>query len=100
MGKYLFGLIIGMLIGIWLGFRDRNNLELKAARPQWHKVADGDLPKEQKEYWCKVFFYESEETFNAFLWFDLRTKDFKFLEDIKEGIPNNFKVKSWCEIPA
>ena len=25
---------------------------LKAGRPQWHKVADGDLPKEQKEYWC------------------------------------------------
>lgn len=34
---------------------------LRAGRPKWHKVADGDLPKEQKEYWCKVFFYESKD---------------------------------------
>ena len=68
---------------------------------QWHKVANGDLPKEQKEYWCKVFYYESEETFNAFLWFDLKTKDFKFVEDIEvnDGLRSIFKVKAWCEIP-
>ena len=72
---------------------------LEAGRPKWHKVADGDLPKEQKEYWCKVFYYESEETFNAFLWFDVKTKNFKFLEDIEDGIEDSFDVKSWCELP-
>lgn len=69
--------------------------ELEAGRPQWHNVADGDLPKEQKEYWCKVFYDESEETFNAFLWFDVKTKNFKFLEDIEDS----FDVKFWCELP-
>lgn len=71
----------------------------KAGRPNWHKVADKDLPKEKKEYWCKVFYYESEETFNAFLWFDPSTKEFKFLENIEEDEGSIFEVKEWCEIP-
>lgn len=72
---------------------------LKAGRPKCHIVADGDLPKEKKEYWCKVFYYESEETFNAFLWFDPSTKEFKFLDNIGEGEVSGFDVKEWCEIP-
>lgn len=71
---------------------------LKAGRPKWHKITDGDLPQEQKEYWCKVFFYESEETFNAFLWFDTVAKNFKLLEEIEEHVESSFKVKEWCEI--
>lgn len=70
----------------------------ETGRPKWHKVADGDLPSEKKEYWCKVFFYESEETFNAFLWFDPVTKNFKFLEEIEEHKESSFKVKTWCDI--
>lgn len=66
---------------------------------EWHYVKDGDLPKEKKEYWCKVFYYESEETFNAFLWFDPNTKEFKFLDNIGEDEVSGFKVKEWCEIP-
>lgn len=27
---------------------------LKAGRPKWHKVADGDLPNENKRYLCKI----------------------------------------------
>ena len=27
---------------------------LKAGRPQWHKVADGDLPKENKLYFVQI----------------------------------------------
>ena len=27
---------------------------LEAGRPKWHKVADGDLPKENKRYLCKI----------------------------------------------
>ena len=73
--------------------------EKKEHAQQWHIVADGDLPKEKKEYWCKVFHYESEETFNAFLWFDPSTKEFKFLENIGEDEVSGFKVKEWCEIP-
>lgn len=73
--------------------------EKKEHAQQWHIVADGDLPKEKKEYWCKVFYYESEETFNAFLWFDPSTKEFKFLDNIGEGEVSGFDVKEWCEIP-
>lgn len=71
----------------------------KEHAPQWHIVADGDFPKEEKEYWCKVFYYESEETFNAFLWFDPSTKEFKFLDNIGEDEVSGFNVKKWCEIP-
>ena len=27
---------------------------LEAGRPKWHKVADGDLPNENKRYLCKI----------------------------------------------
>jgi|GEM_PF-2512283 len=73
--------------------------EKKEHSQQWHIVTNGDLPKEKKEYWCKVFYYESEETFNAFLWFDPSTKEFKFLENIGEDEVSGFKVKEWREIP-
>lgn len=73
--------------------------EKKEHAQQWHIVADGDLPKDKKEYWCKVFYYESEETFNAFLWFDPDTEEFKFLDNIGEDEVSGFKVKEWCEIP-
>lgn len=72
---------------------------LNLYKPKWHKVADEDLPKEQKEYWCKVFYYESEETFNAFLWFDPDTKKFTFQDAIGEDDESGFSVKEWCEIP-
>ena len=71
----------------------------KESMPKWHKVSDKDLPKEKKEYWCKVFFYESEETFNAFLWFNPSTKEFELFENAEEDEVNGFKVKEWCEIP-
>lgn len=73
--------------------------EKKEHAQQWHIVVDGDLPKEKKEYWCKVFHYESEETFNTFLWFDPSTKEFKFLENIGEDEVSGFNVKEWFEIP-
>jgi hypothetical protein len=73
--------------------------EKKEHAQQWHIVVDGDLPKEKKEYWCKVFYYESEETFNAFLWFDPSSKEFKFLDNIGEDEVSGFNVKEWCEIP-
>lgn len=72
---------------------------LNVYKPKWHKVADGDLPKEKKEYWCKVFYYESEKTFNAFLWYDPSMKDFRHLENIGEDVESIFKVKEWCELP-
>ena len=65
---------------------------------KWHKVADGDLPKEKKEYWCKAFYYKSKETFNAFLWFNPDTKAFNPLEEI-EDTSGSYNVKAWCEIP-
>lgn len=72
---------------------------LNVYKPKWHKVADGDLPKEKKEYWCKVFYYESEKTFNSFLWYDPSMKDFRHLENIGEDVESIFKVKEWCELP-
>ena len=71
---------------------------LKAGRPEWHKVADGDLPKEEGEY---LVCYETEKrTYrNTFIlnyteydeslhWCD------EAFETYDEG------VIAWCEIPT
>lgn len=36
---------------------EKENAVLKAGNPKWHKVADGDLPKENKRYLCKIKYF-------------------------------------------
>lgn len=70
---------------------------LKAGRPQWHNLRKNptDLPKEQKEYWCKINYYESDEVFNGCLTYNPKLKGFNL--DPDEEL---FEVTAWCEIPT
>ena len=55
------------------------------------------MTKAEKDYLCKVYYYESKETFNAVLHFDVKTKRFFLEEDsLSESA---FDVEKWCEIP-
>lgn len=77
-------------------FKQAHLSGLNIYEPKWHKVTDGDLPKEKKEYWCKIFHYKTQETFIAFLCFDPSTKEFKFLGNLEV---DEFSVEEWCELP-
>lgn len=91
-----------------LSWRDTNLIQLaylhglEAGKQKWHDLRKdpNDLPKERKEYLCKIRYYESENTFNGCLFFDMERKGF-FLEEIEDedykGTP--FDVAEWCEIP-
>lgn len=64
---------------------------LKAGRPKWHKVADGDLPKEDRYYLIytdRGNYYVSKHHCNTNYWI---------------GIQNQYvsikSVIAWCEIP-
>lgn len=54
---------------------------LKAGRPKWHKVADGDLPKENTKYW--VLTSEREPKVDS--WLDI-------------SWVNSYDVIAWKEI--
>lgn len=69
---------------------------LKAGRPKWHKVADGDLPKEEGEYlicyengvgYRNTFILNYTEYDESLHWCD------DAFETYDEGII------AWCEIP-
>ena len=67
---------------------------LKAGRPQWHKVAERDLPKEDKQY-LVLFYY-----------------NYKGKKEMSYGVRNNLhsdfeihrgyteQIIAWCEIPT
>ena len=64
---------------------------LKAGRPKWHKVADGDLPKNDRYYLVytdRGNYYVSKHHCNTNYWI---------------GIQNQYvsikNVIAWCEIP-
>ena len=65
---------------------------LKAGRPKWHKVADGDLPEEKKLYLVAI--KENGLAISYFNGINWETKynlgDFGHLVE---------KVIAWCEIP-
>jgi hypothetical protein len=66
---------------------------LKAGRPQWHKVADGDLPKENKLYLLAI-----KENGLAIAYFNGRHWETKFnLGDFGHLVET---VIAWCEIPT
>ena len=59
---------------------------LKAGRPEWHKVADGDLPKEEDlEMQVLCFTYDGYQLLSLF-------------SDPKP-IFKGYGVIAWCEIP-
>lgn len=64
---------------------------LKADRPQWHKVADGDLPKENKLVLMKITGCFVLGWYNGNDWYN----------DSQCGvtIPSNCVI-AWCELPV
>ena len=65
---------------------------LKAGRPRWHKVADGDLPKENKLYLVAI-----KDNGLAIAYFNGRHWETKFnLGDFGHLVET---VIAWCEIP-
>ena len=68
---------------------------LKAGRPEWHKVADGDLPKEENHYWSKIVLFQTNKGSSIIGFYDHANKAWyeKSTDDIVYG------VVVWCEIP-
>ena len=66
---------------------------LKAGRPQWHKVADGDLPKENKLYLTAI-----KDNGLAIAYFNGRHWETKYnLGDFGHLVET---IIAWCEIPT
>ena len=66
---------------------------LKAGRPQWHKVADGDLPKENKLYFVAI-----KDNGCAIAYFNGLHWETKYnLGDFGHCVET---VIAWCEIPT
>lgn len=70
-------------------------LELKAGRPQWHKVADGDLPKAENHYWSRNVLFQTNKGSSIIGFYDHANKAWyeKSTNDMVWG------VIAWCEIP-
>lgn len=73
----------------WVGFDIKNAYlaGLKAGKPKWHKVADGDLPKEEAEY---LVIFESDRT--KYTGLEI------YYPDIEEW-STICTIVAWCEIP-
>lgn len=70
---------------------------LKAGRPKWHKVADGDLPKDDENFTCML-----ENGYRLECYYDPITKrwyDNFFHHDIEYGYYQS-TVIAWCELPT
>lgn len=64
---------------------------LKAGRPEWHKVADGDLPKDRHNVWIiYINAYHQTETTEA---------SFRHKYWVINGHRTECDVIAWCEIP-
>ena len=62
----------------------------KAGRPKWHKVADGDLPKENKRYLCKI---------KEFVGSGISYECFDYDTEYSSWKNTCGDVIAWCEIP-
>lgn len=62
----------------------------KAGRPKWHKVADGDLPKENKRYLCKI---------KEFVGSGISYECFDYDTEYSSWKNACGDVIAWCEIP-
>jgi hypothetical protein len=63
---------------------------LEAGRPKWHKVADGDLPKENKRYLCKI---------KGFVGSGISYECFDYDTEYSSWKNACGDVIAWCEIP-
>lgn len=63
---------------------------LKAGSPKWHKVADGDLPNENKRYLCKI---------KEFVGSGISYECFDYDTEYSSWKNACGDVIAWCEIP-
>ena len=67
---------------------------LKAGRPQWHKVSDGDLPKDDKQYLVLYYYnYRGKKEMSYGVRDNLHS-DFEIHRGYTE------QIIAWCEIPT
>ena len=68
---------------------------LKAGRPEWHKVADGDLPEAENHFWSRDVLFQTNKGSLIIGFYDHANKAFyeKSTDDVVFG------VIAWCEIP-
>lgn len=68
---------------------------LKAGRPEWHKVADGDLPEAENHFWSRTVLFQTNKGSLIIGFYDHAVKAWfeKSTDDIV------FNVIAWCEIP-
>lgn len=71
---------------------------LKAGRPKWYKVADGDLPKEEGSYLFYLYDKDTKSTFYEILGVARKyaDRDDMYLESM---IWTMNDIIAWCEIP-
>lgn len=89
----------GTLLGIIKGVGIYSYLAgLEAGRPKWHKVADGDLPKEEGDYLFYLCDKDTKFTFYEILGIARKyaDRDDLYLESM---IWTMNDVIAWCEIP-
>lgn len=85
----------------WVGFDLKYAFlaGLKAGRPKWHKVADGDLPKEN--HFVLIFNKQTGYEIARHAPFEEYRHDNWVTVDNRSLIPikNKSPVIAWCEIP-
>ena len=64
---------------------------LKAGRPKWHKVADGDLPKKDERFLSKISIPVMTQS-NGFAFYSFEYKKWCFQGKVVDVI-------AWCELP-
>ena len=81
---------------LWRRLVDENVEEawlagLNEGRPKWHKVADGDLPKNRHNVWITYInaYYQTETT----------EASFRHKYWVINGHRTECDVVAWCEIP-
>ena len=86
----------GTLLGIIKGVGICSYLAgLKASRPEWHKVADADLPEAENHFWSRTVLIKTNKGSSTIGFYDHANKAWyeKSTDDIVYG------VVVWCEIP-
>lgn len=71
---------------------------LKVGRPKWHKVADGDLPKHEKD--VQVLYQDCDKVNSYTCLYDIHGECWLYYNlDNMLLEPFDYRIIAWCEIP-
>ena len=75
--------------------KNPNDLPERKQVPQWHKVADADLPEAENHFWSRTVLIKTNKGSSIIGFYDHANKAWyeKSTDDIVYG------VIAWCEIP-